>query len=88
MRRELEKSGLVIGESSEPSRCDILVGYHVDLLAKCVSHQNRRVYMLYRATRLLIHIKGATQHVAEVYIGHVVAFFMLHRTVPKLVQSV
>ena len=79
VRRELAAADLVIGDSTPPARSDVLVGYDINLEKRQAAHLPRRTWMLYRATRALVRIGGMTRHVGEVYIGHVVSYFMLQR---------
>ena len=80
MRRELAAADLVIGDFTPSARADTLVGYRLDLTTRTASHLPRRTWMLYRSTRALIRIGWMTRHVGEVFVGHVVSYFMLQRS--------
>jgi len=75
----LRRVGLVIGDYDPPTQHLRTLGLELDLAARKLSHQPRRAWAIYGGCRALLHMGGATFKMIEVFLGHLVNYFLLAR---------
>ena len=79
MRESLQQRGLIVDEYLLPTKKGVVVGLEFDMKRREVRRKPCRIRHVNRVMRALLRMGGCTPHALEILLGHLVAYFMIHR---------